>query len=423
MDLDPAKYEVDHVLDRFMQHHFPGDRGSELDSGEGSDPEVPPAEGTPAHVGTATSHAMAADCLAPADEVHTPRAGSDSAVTMQPVVGAAPAAVELCAGAGGNGGVQTDVSKEHGTGESAGGAGDPFQSSFLIGEEELCDALNKSDALDDLPLEALTAQAQCLDPSFAEVLPDELLAAPSSMLPPELLPAPAEAPPLVPISRPTSSPLVRVIPPRTSPWRTTPAQTAPSRGIVKAPARVSSRPTVNSTAVSAAAGSPTTRTTVLTTETRARHAQPAVVTPGKVPLPGVGLKLKPGGQRKQACLRCHQAKSACDGYPCLRCTRLAVECVFQDKCQKRARPATDADGRAHAARGKTMKAMAPAFHLAHSVVAAPLEPFMAAATPHVVPALPMAGGDWRAPAPGSQRGAPMPHDDIVLCRLFGTSDR
>lgn len=46
------------------------------------------------------------------------------------------------------------------------------------------------------------------------------------------------------------------------------------------------------------------------------------------PTLGVGRTLKPGGQRKMACDKCHRAKAACEGYPCRRCERLNVPCVF-----------------------------------------------------------------------------------------------
>lgn len=50
------------------------------------------------------------------------------------------------------------------------------------------------------------------------------------------------------------------------------------------------------------------------------------------PQPGLGRTLKPGGQRKQACAKCHSAKAACEGYPCRRCARLGMQCFFPVRC-------------------------------------------------------------------------------------------
>ena len=39
--------------------------------------------------------------------------------------------------------------------------------------------------------------------------------------------------------------------------------------------------------------------------------------------------------RRQACVECHRAKSACQGYPCSRCVRLGKQCVMREKRKRR----------------------------------------------------------------------------------------
>ena len=45
-----------------------------------------------------------------------------------------------------------------------------------------------------------------------------------------------------------------------------------------------------------------------------------------------------GGKGKQwACVECHKAKTACEGYPCRRCQRLGKTCVLPDRPMRRRR--------------------------------------------------------------------------------------
>ena len=45
--------------------------------------------------------------------------------------------------------------------------------------------------------------------------------------------------------------------------------------------------------------------------------------------------------RRQACVECHRAKSACQGYPCSRCVRLGKACVMREKRKRSVHPSSN----------------------------------------------------------------------------------